>query len=238
MEEKNNNNSKPEKEKNSGFLKGVAAGMLSAVLMIAVLAGCSGISSLIGPGSDKSNRIEQGTGEAAAQKNASASTGSKSDNQVEETTPKATYGKYKPKSEQLTDEVIEKIDTLMQVIDYYYLYDYDKDAMVDAIYKAVMGSLGDPYSVYYTGDEFKAFMESSSGSYCGIGVVVQQNMQTGLVTAVRPYEDCPGYEAGIRPGDLILAVDGTEITGMDLNTAVALIKGEEGTSVTITLQRD
>ena len=238
MEEKNNNNSKQEKEKNSGFLKGVAVGMLSAVLMIAVLAGCSGISSLIGPGSDKSNRIEQGTGEAATQKNASASTDSKSDNQVEETTSKATYGKYKPKSEQLTDEVIEKIDTLMQVIDYYYLYDYDKDEMVDAIYKAVMSSLGDPYTVYYTADEFNAFMESSSGSYCGIGVVVQQNMQTGLVTAVRPYEDCPGYEAGIRPGDLIIAVDGTEITGMDLNTAVALIKGEEGTSVTITLQRD
>lgn len=238
MEEKNNNNSKQEKGKNSGFFKGVAVGMLSAVLMIAVLAGCSGISSLIGPGSDKSNRIEQGTGEAATQKNASASTGSKTDNQVEETTSKATYGKYKPKSEQLTDDVIEKIDTLMQVIDYYYLYDYDKDEMVDAIYKAVMSSLGDPYTVYYTADEFNAFMESSSGSYCGIGVVVQQNMQTGLVTAVRPYEDCPGYEAGIRPGDLILAVDGTEITGMDLNTAVALIKGEEGTSVTITLQRD
>ena len=238
MEEKNNNNSKQEKGKNSGFFKGVAVGMLSAVLMIAVLAGCSGISSLIGPGSDKSNRIEQGTGEDTAQKNASASAGSKSDNQVEETTSKATYGKYKPKSEQLTDDVIEKIDTLMQVIDYYYLYDYDKDEMVDAIYKAVMSSLGDPYTVYYTADEFNAFMESSSGSYCGIGVVVQQNMQTGLVTAVRPYEDCPGYEAGIRPGDLILAVDGTEITGMDLNTAVALIKGEEGTSVTITLQRD
>ncbi len=238
MEEKNNNNSKQEKGKNSGFFKGVAVGMLSAVLMIAVLAGCSGISSLIGPGSDKSNRIEQGTGEAATQKNASASTGSKTDTQVEETTSKATYGKYKPKSEQLTDDVIEKIDTLVQVIDYYYLYDYDKDEMVDAIYKAVMSSLGDPYTVYYTADEFNAFMESSSGSYCGIGVVVQQNMQTGLVTAVRPYEDCPGYEAGIRPGDLILAVDGTEITGMDLNTAVALIKGEEGTSVTITLQRD
>lgn len=238
MEEKNNNNSKQEKGKNSGFFKGVAVGMLSAVLMIAVLAGCSGISSLIGPGSDKSNRIEQGTGEDATQKNASASIGSKTDNQVEETTSKATYGKYKPKSEQLTDDVIEKIDTLMQVIDYYYLYDYDKDEMVDTIYKAVMSSLGDPYTVYYTADEFNAFMESSSGSYCGIGVVVQQNMQTGLVTAVRPYEDCPGYEAGIRPGDLILAVDGTEITGMDLNTAVALIKGEEGTSVTITLQRD
>lgn len=238
MEENNINNSKSEKKKNSGFLKGVAVGMSSAVLMISVLAGCSGISSLIGPGSDKSNRIEQSTDGNDTQKNDSTSTGSKSDNQVEETTSKATYGKYKPKSEQLTDDVIEKIDTLMQVIDYYYLYDYDKDEMVDAIYKAVMSSLGDPYTVYYTADEFNAFMESSSGSYCGIGVVVQQNIQTGLVTAVRPYEDCPGYEAGIRPGDLILAVDGTEITGMDLNTAVALIKGEEGTSVTITLQRD
>lgn len=238
MEENNINNFKPEKKKNSGFLKGVAVGMSSAVLMISVLAGCSGISSLIGPGSDKSNRIEQSADENDTQKNDSTSTGSKSDNQVEETTSKATYGKYKPKSEQLTDDVIEKIDTLMQVIDYYYLYDYDKDEMVDAIYKAVMSSLGDPYTVYYTADEFNAFMESSSGSYCGIGVVVQQNIQTGLVTAVRPYEDCPGYEAGIRPGDLILAVDGTEITGMDLNTAVALIKGEEGTSVTITLQRD
>lgn len=238
MEENNINNSNPEKKKNSGFLKGVAVGMSSAVLMISVLAGCSGISSLIGPGSDKSNRIEQSTDENDTQNNDSTSTGSKSDNKVEETTSKATYGKYKPKSEQLTDDVIEKIDTLMQVIDYYYLYDYDKDEMVDAIYKAVMSSLGDPYTVYYTADEFNAFMESSSGSYCGIGVVVQQNIQTGLVTAVRPYEDCPGYEAGIRPGDLILAVDGTEITGMDLNTAVALIKGEEGTSVTITLQRD
>ena len=54
----------------------------------------------------------------------------------------------------------------------------------------------------------------------------------------RQYENCPGYEAGIRPGDLVLAVDGTDITGMDLNSAVALIRGEEGTSVTITLQRE
>lgn len=45
---------------------------------------------------------------------------------------------------------------------------------------------------------------------------MQQNIQTGIVTAVRPYENCPGYEAGIRPGDLVLAVDGTDITGMDL----------------------
>lgn len=217
--------SEPEKKKNSGFLKGVAVGMMSAVLMIAVLAGCNGFSSLIGPGSDYNGTKESTDADSDAQDN-----NSKSD--------KATYGKYTPVSEQLTDEVIEKIDTLIQVIDYYYLYDYDKDAMIDAVYKAVMDSLGDPYSVYYTEDEYKSFLESSSGTYCGIGVVVQQNIQTGIVTATKPYENCPGYEAGIRPGDQILAVNGTEITGMDLNAAVALIRGEEGTSVTITLQRE
>lgn len=243
MENNDISNSKSEKKKNSGFLKGVAVGMLSAVLMIAVLAGCNGLSSLIGPGSDRSNSTEQSVDGDTENKKSDASgdnSGStdNSEAQSEKTTKKATYGKYKPQSEQLTDEVIEKIDTLIQVIDYYYLYDYDKDAMVDAIYKAVMDSLGDPYSVYYTEDEYNSFLESSSGTYCGIGVVVQQNIQTGLVTAVRPYENCPGYEAGIRPGDLIIAVDGTEITGMDLNSAVALIRGEEGTNVTITLQRD
>ena len=226
--------SNKEKKRNTGFFKGIAVGMLSAVLIMAVLAGCSGLSSLIGPGSDYKNQTSESTPDDTEKKNNSSS----QDTSEEETTKKATYGRYTPKSPQLTDEVIEKIDTLMQVIDYYYLYDYDEDEMIDAIYKAVMDSLGDPYSIYYTEEEYNSFLESSSGSYCGIGVVVQQNMQTGMVTAVRPYQNCPGYEAGIRPGDLILAVDGTDITGMDLNAAVALIRGEEGTSVTITLQRD
>lgn len=232
MDNKKENVSHTEKKKNNGFFKGMAVGMLSAVLLMAVLAGCSGISSLIGPGSDYKNQVKESSAEAsetAENKGSKSSTGE---------TTKAVYGKYKPVSPQLTDEVIEKIDTLMQLVDYYYLYDYDEDEMIDAIYKAVMESLGDPYSLYYTEDEYSSFLESSSGSYCGIGVVVQQNVQTGLVTAVRPYENCPGYEAGIRPGDLIIAVNGTEITGMDLNAAVALIRGEEGTTVTITLQRD
>lgn len=232
MDNKKENVSHTEKKKNNGFFKGMAVGVLSAVLLMAVLAGCSGLSSLIGPGSDYKNQTSESTTDDTENNSSSQ------DTSEEETTKKATYGRYTPKSPQLTDEVIEKIDTLMQVIDYYYLYDYDEDEMIDAIYKAVMDSLGDPYSIYYTEEEYNSFLESSSGSYCGIGVVVQQNMQTGIVTAVRPYQNCPGYEAGIRPGDLILAVDGTEITGMDLNAAVALIRGEEGTSVTITLQRD
>lgn len=221
-----------EKKKSPGFFKGVAVGMMSAVLMIAVLAGCSGISSLIGPGSDSKNQVNESTASDNSDKKSNSSTDS------QKADSKATYGKYTPVSEQLSDDVIKKLDTLIQTIDYYYLYDYDKDAMVDAVYKAVLDSLGDPYSVYYTKEEYDSFLEGSSGTYCGIGVVVQQNIQTGIVTATKPYENCPGYEAGIRAGDIVLAVDGTEITGMDLSSAVALIRGEEGTSVTITLKRD
>lgn len=224
------------KKNNNGFFKGLGLGVLLAVMIMAFLAGCSGLSSLIGPGSDYKN--QQTKEETSGKQNGKDDEAGGEKTTEEETTKKASYGNYTPVSPQLTDEVIEKIDTLMQVVDYYYLYDYDEDAMIDAIYKAVMDSLGDPYSVYYTEDEYEAFLESSSGSYCGIGVVVQQNVETGIVTAVRPYENCPGYEAGIRPGDIILAVNGTEITGMDLNAAVSMIRGEEGTKVTLTIRRE
>lgn len=216
--------------KNSGFFKGLGLGAVMSVLSLSLLSGCGGLASLVGPGSDAGNvadKIEQSTTKTNAE-----SGGQSSDN------GKSNYGNYTPMSEILTDDVIAKIDTLMQVVDYYYLYDYDKQEMENRLYKAVFEALGDPYSVYYTKEEYDTFMESSSGTYCGIGVVVQQNMETGIVTAVRPYTNCPGYEAGIRPEDIILAVDGTQITGMDLNAAVAMIRGEEGTEVTITLQRE
>ncbi|MGN1188152.1 MAG: hypothetical protein ACI4R6_06630, partial [Lachnospiraceae bacterium] len=174
------------KKNNNGFFKGLGLGVLLAVVIMALLAGCNGLSSLIGPGSDYKN--QQTKEETSGKQDGKDDETSEEKTTEEETTKKSSYGNYTPVSPQLTDEVIEKIDTLMQVVDYYYLYDYDEDAMIDAIYKAVMDSLGDPYSVYYTEDEYKAFLESSSGSYCGIGVVVQQNVETGIVTAVRPYE--------------------------------------------------
>ncbi len=228
------------KKNNNGFFKGLGLGVLLAVVIMALLAGCNGLSSLIGPGSDYKNQQtkEETSGKQDGKDDETSEEKTTEKETTEEKTKESSYGNYTPVSPQLTDEVIEKIDTLMQVVDYYYLYDYDEDAMIDAIYKAVMDSLGDPYSVYYTEDEYKAFLESSSGSYCGIGVVVQQNIETGIVTAVRPYENCPGYEAGIRPGDIILAVNGTEITGMDLNAAVSMIRGEEGTKVTLTIRRE
>ena len=91
--------------------------------------------------------------------------------------------------------------------------------------------------MYYDEEAFDAMMESTAGSYCGIGVVVQQHVDTMKITVVNPYKGCPGYEAGIRPGDIILGTADVDFTGMDINEAVSYIRGEENTKVTIRILR-
>ncbi len=139
---------------------------------------------------------------------------------------------------EVDNTVSGKMNTLLSYIDYYFLYDYDKDKMADEIYKGMLNSLGDPYSKYYTADEYTELMESSNGQYNGIGVVVTSDQDTGAIRVVQPYEGSPGEKAGILPDDLIIAVDGKDITDMELDAAVDLIKGDDGTIVTLTVIRD
>ena len=134
-------------------------------------------------------------------------------------------------------EIFEKAGDIQDIIEKYYYYDEDMDKLADGIYSGMMDSLGDPYSVYYNEEAFKSMMESTSGTYCGIGVVVQQDANTKVITVVNPYEGCPGYEAGIQPGDIVLGADDVDFTNMDINEADSYIRGEEGTKVTIHVKR-
>lgn len=131
-----------------------------------------------------------------------------------------------------------KVDAIREIIDRYYLEDADESAMVNGIYKGLVAGLGDPYSVYYTEDEYNRLMETTEGIYCGIGVSVSQNIETGIITLVKPFKNAPGFEAGILPGDILYKVNGEEVTGQDLTTVVAKIKGEEGTTVDLTVVRE
>lgn len=137
-----------------------------------------------------------------------------------------------------SQEVKDKLVGLKQIIDKYYLEDVNETNLVDGMYKGLVTGLDDPYSVYYTVDEFKSLMESTNGVYCGIGVTVSQDADTGIITLVKPFENSPGLKAGILPGDILYKVDGTEVTGMDISTVVAMIKGEEGTTVNLTIIRE
>ena len=142
-------------------------------------------------------------------------------------------------TEEVGSKAVEtKVSVIKQIIDKYYLDEVDDSDLVEGMYKGLVDGLGDPYSVYYTEEEFQSLMESTNGVYCGIGVTVSQDADTGIITLVKPFENSPGLEAGILPGDILYKVDGTEVTGMELSSVVAMIKGEEGTTVDLTIVRE
>ena len=135
-------------------------------------------------------------------------------------------------------QIVDKLTFLEMLVDNYYLEGVDPKVYADGIYKGFIGSLNDPYSTYYTAEEYKALMESSSGVYRGIGATVSQNVKTGVITIVKPFKTGPAYEAGLLPGDIIYMVEGEEATGVDLTEVVSKMKGEEGTKVRISILRE
>ena len=136
------------------------------------------------------------------------------------------------------NKVTDKEEEIYNTIDDYYLNGIDNDKMKDGIYKGMVDSLGDPYTVYYNSEEYKQFTSSSSGTYSGIGVAVSQNVTTGAITIVKTFKKGSGEKEGMKPGDVIYKVEGKKIEGLELSKVVSMIKGEEGTFVKVTVLRD
>lgn len=142
------------------------------------------------------------------------------------------------KSDKPVDESAEtKLELLDELVDNYYMGEKDGDALREGLYKGYIDGLGDPYSVYYDEEETKDMMESFSGEYSGIGAVLTQDRDTGVVTIVQVYPGSPAEEAGIRADDILYRVADEDITGLDLTAVVSRIKGDEGTEVGLTLLR-
>lgn len=141
-------------------------------------------------------------------------------------------------AEQTHEEVLEKMDRIKDIVDENFFFEVDEEALADGMYAGMLKGLDDPYSVYYTEEEFESLIESTTGVYYGIGVTVSQDARTGIITVVKPFVGSPGYEAGMLPGDILFSVNEVEVTGMDLSSAVNLIKGAEGTTVNISIVRE
>ena len=139
--------------------------------------------------------------------------------------------------EAVTSETEEKIAELKKLIDKNYLHDVDEEELQEGIYKGYISGLYDPYSVYYDEEETKSFYETTEGEYDGIGAVLSQNMDTGIITLVQIYDDSPAMKAGLQDEDILYKVDKEEVTGEDLTEVVSHIKGEKGTTVDITVLR-
>ena len=142
-------------------------------------------------------------------------------------------------SELLSDETLQKIATLEAAIDtYYYKTDVSVEDEQDGLYRGLLDSLGDPYSVYYTADELNELLQDTEGIYYGIGAYVSMDQDIQMPRISGFISGSPAESSGLAVDDIIYQVNGEDIQGLELSDVVSLIKGEEGTFVTITVIRD
>lgn len=141
-------------------------------------------------------------------------------------------------SEELLDDSTKtKLKLLEQLVDESYSGDIDMDDLQEGLYRGYIDGLGDKYSVYYDEDETKALMQSTSGEFGGIGALFSQDKDTKVITFLKVYEGSGAEEAGFKVDDILYKVDGKDISGEDLSEVVSKIRGDEGTTVELTVLR-
>ena len=131
---------------------------------------------------------------------------------------------------------IEDMHMLESLLDKNFLFDYEKEDLYEGSLKGMFANLGDPYTQYYSKDEFSKLMENLDGRYKGIGVLVQASKE-GFIKVVQVFDGSPASEAGLKEGDYIIKVEGKEYSADQMEEAVAVMKGEEDTNVKITVRR-
>ena len=140
----------------------------------------------------------------------------------------------------VNDDSLTKLEAIEEVIDKYYYNEEDINAneMIEGMYAGMVASLGDPYSVYYTAEEWKLMMQDTEGIYYGIGAYIQLDLTTGFGKINGVIAGTPAEAAGLRENDLIYMINDEIAQGLELTEIVARIKGEEGTTVHLTIYRE
>lgn len=141
------------------------------------------------------------------------------------------------KSDYQEFQKLSKVRFLKDRIEDEFYQDVKEEDLIVAMERGIFDGLEDPYSQYYTKDEFKDLMEMTSGSYVGVGIVVSPG-EDGFITVVAPIEDTPAEKAGILPGDKITKVDKVKYSAKEMDKAISIIKGESGKDVVLSIIRE
>lgn len=147
---------------------------------------------------------------------------------VRDLIPPSWIGSGDTNGDALQREIIQKLKSS-------YYREVDFDELQTGAIDGLLAGLDDPYTIYMNPEQYAGFLESSSGSYSGVGMVVE--MVDGLVTIVSTFKGTPADAAGIQSGDIILSVDGVSTDGQNLDEVVSKIKGPEGTTVVLEMYR-
>ncbi len=134
-------------------------------------------------------------------------------------------------------EKYAKQESVMKIAEQDFLYEADEKKMLEGALEGTLKALGDPYTQFMTKEEFSALMQDTEGTYEGIGVYITAS-DDNKILIVSPIEDTPAEKAGLKTGDKIIRINGTEYSADQIDQAVSIMKGVPGTSVTLTIQRE
>ena len=130
-----------------------------------------------------------------------------------------------------------KIEEVLSIIQSKYMEDVDVNELVDGAIEGIFNSVEDSYTRYISAEEYTEMLESGNEEYVGIGVHIAQNANTGKMVIISVMPNSPAKEAGIISGDIVVSVDGKEVTKDNYSESVSALKGEEGTTAKLVIQR-
>ncbi len=131
----------------------------------------------------------------------------------------------------------DKVDAIYDMLEAHSINEYDRDKLMEDMYRGLLNGVGDPYTYYFDKDAYDSFTVRTEGIYVGVGIVLTVSPDDRAVTIVSVYPGTPAEDAGLLPGDKIMEINGTVLTDKTFEETVAMLKGREGTSVKLAVAR-
>ena len=131
-----------------------------------------------------------------------------------------------------------KAAKVQEIIETYFIDDYDEDTLADGAASGMVDATGDEWSYYLSADEVAAYEESMANAYVGVGITITEDAEAGGMRVEEVVSGGPAEEAGIRAGDLLLAVEGEDVLTLGIDGTRNLVRGEEGTRVNMHFSRN
>ncbi len=127
--------------------------------------------------------------------------------------------------------------TVAELIEEKYIGEIDEEKLIDGALAGMVSSVGDKYTEYYTKEQLEEFRTETIGNFVGIGIYMQADRETGIISVIEVMKNSPAEAAGVQIDDIILKADGVEYTAEQINELAFNVKGQEGTKVTLTIKR-
>lgn len=139
-----------------------------------------------------------------------------------------------------TYERYQKFDTLLQMMDYVdegFYEDVEEEKLLQGAAAGLLAATGDPYTFYYTPEDYASLWEDDEGEYAGVGIQISASYVTGICTISRVFDNGPAKEAGVHKGDILYKVEDLYVTATNLQDAVDIMRGTPGTTVDVVFLR-